>query len=404
VKATDPTSGTQPDFQSVVAWGTLSPTLSAWTYDWWQAMGDGSRTLVDADTLLDPANVRSLADLDRVMTHEWGHSLGLSHSDESDAIMAGPPLTAYNGLTSPQDDDVRGCRCLYGLPPGASAGYACNVPRQLDFGAAAVASSSAPQTVTLTNTGNAPLAIVSTTTGDGTFKRVAGCDPGSSVAPGGSCSMQLVATPARTGAIASTLQVFASDGLHQVALTAAGTAGAPQPQPQPSPSSSPSASSGAPTVTVVEFYNPTLDHYFISWIQAEIDKLDAGLTPSRWVRTGLSFKDYTSPQPGTSTICRFYIPPADGNSHFLGRSDAECAAVAQEHPDFVLEDASYMDLYVPTGGACPAGTVPIYRLFNGRPDANHRYTTDRDVRAQMTARGWTAEGDGPDLVVMCAPQ
>jgi len=25
------------------------------------------------------------------------------------------------------------------------------------------------------------------------------------------------------------------------------------------------------------------------------------------------------------------------------------------------------------------------------------------VRDQMVARGWLAEGDGPDLVVMCAP-
>jgi hypothetical protein len=398
VKADDPTSGTQPDFQSVIAWGSLSSSMSAWTYDWWQAMADGSRTLVDADTVLDPSSVTSLSELDRVATHEFGHSLGLNHSDDAGAVMAGPPLTAYNSLSAPQDDDVRGCRCLYGLPPGAHAGYACNVPHQLDLGSAQVATTTAPQTLTLTNSGNAPLAIVSTTIPDGSFRRVSGCDPGTSLPPGGSCAMQVVAVPARTGVIASKLQVFASDGLQQVALTASGTAVAAQPAPAANPPA------GAATVTVVEFYNPTLDHYFISWIQAEIDKLDAGLTPSRWVRTGLSFKAYAAPQPGTSTICRFYIPPADGNSHYFGRSAAECAAVQEQHADFVLEDAHYMNLYVPAGGACPAATTPIYRLYNGRPDANHRYTTERSVREQMIARGWTAEGDGPDLVVMCAPQ
>ena len=41
-------------------------------------------------------------------------------------------------------------------------------------------------------------------------------------------------------------------------------------------------------------------------------------------------------------------------------------------------------------------------MFSNRPDANHRYMTDAAVRNQMTARGWLAEGDGPDLVVMCA--
>lgn len=402
VKADDPNAGTQPDFQSVIAWGNLPASLSGWTYDWWQALAGGGRSLVDADTLLNAASVTSLADLDRVATHEAGHALGLDHSDMSSAIMAGPPLTAYNSLVTPQEDDVRGCRCLYGMPAGASAGYACNVPRQVDFGDTPVASASAPQSVTMRNDGNAPLAIVSAAIGDGTFQRVAGCDPGSTVPPGASCTMQVVATPNRTGVIASKLQVFASDGYHEVALTAAGTAVAPSSPPATPPAGGTPAS--ASSVNVIEFYNPTLDHYFITWIAAEINKLDAGLTPSRWVRTGLSFKAYVTPQAGTATICRFYIPPADGNSHFFGRSAAECAAVQQQHPDFVLEDATYMHLYLPSAGACPAGTAPIYRLFNGRADANHRYTTDRGVRDQMVARGWIAEGDGPDRVVMCAPQ
>jgi hypothetical protein len=46
----------------------------------------------------------------------------------------------------------------------------------------------------------------------------------------------------------------------------------------------------------------------------------------------------------------------------------------------------------------------VYRVFSNRPDANHRYMVDRTVREQMAARGWLVEGDGPDAVVMCAPQ
>jgi hypothetical protein len=63
-----------------------------------------------------------------------------------------------------------------------------------------------------------------------------------------------------------------------------------------------------------------------------------------------------------------------------------------------------MQLYLPTNGNCPANTVPVHRLFDNRADANHRYTTDANVLAQMIARGWIAEGDGPNLVAMCAPQ
>ena len=62
-----------------------------------------------------------------------------------------------------------------------------------------------------------------------------------------------------------------------------------------------------------------------------------------------------------------------------------------------------MQLTLPTAGTCPASTTPIYRVFSNRADANHRYMTDRSVRTLMVGAGWLAEGDGPDLVVMCAP-
>jgi len=34
---------------------------------------------------------------------------------------------------------------------------------------------------------------------------------------------------------------------------------------------------------------------------------------------------------------------------------------------------------------------------------DHRYTTDRATRDEMVGKGWIAEGDGPDAVVMCVP-
>ena len=73
------------------------------------------------------------------------------------------------------------------------------------------------------------------------------------------------------------------------------------------------------------------------------------------------------------------------------------------NPSFVLESATFFYLYPPILGTCPSGTTPVYRMYSNRPDANHRYTTDRSVRDQMVAKGWIAEGDGADVVVMCAP-
>jgi hypothetical protein len=106
-------------------------------------------------------------------------------------------------------------------------------------------------------------------------------------------------------------------------------------------------------------------------------------------------------------VCRFYRSPAFGDSHFYSASPAECAATAAAHPvDWIFESANvfYIPLPNTATGACPAQTYPIWRFFN-QVTTNHRYTAD--VATRDTMRGdpftWTAEGYGPDAVIMCAP-
>ena len=164
-----------------------------------------------------------------------------------------------------------------------------------------------------------------------------------------------------------------------------------------------SAPPGPATATAVEFYNAALDHYFLTHVAGEIAILDAGVTIQGWARTGQSFSVYTSAGTGTAPVCRYYIPPGKGNSHFYGRGAAECNATGQANPSFVNEDSQFFHVVLPTAGACPAGLHIVYRVFSNRPDANHRYMTDRALRDFMVTRGWLAEGDGPDLVVMCVP-
>ncbi len=159
---------------------------------------------------------------------------------------------------------------------------------------------------------------------------------------------------------------------------------------------------GAP-VSAIEFYHAGLDHYFVTYVADEIAKLDNG-TFVGWARTGQSFKVYATAQGGTSAVCRIYIPPGKGNGHFFGRDKGECDGTMNANPTFVLESATFFYLYLPNLGNCAAGTIPVYRVFTNRADANHRYTTDRATRDQMVAKGWIAEGDGADTVTMCAPQ
>lgn len=159
-----------------------------------------------------------------------------------------------------------------------------------------------------------------------------------------------------------------------------------------------------PKASAVEFYHAGLDHYFVSALAADISALDSGALKG-WARTGLSFAAYLEPAAGASPVCRFYLPPANGDSHFYSASPAECAEVLAKFPSFVYESGAVMYVGLPdtVTGACPAGTVAVYRLWNNRADSNHRYTSDPAVKAAMLAKGYVAEGYGPDATIMCAP-
>ncbi len=157
------------------------------------------------------------------------------------------------------------------------------------------------------------------------------------------------------------------------------------------------------STSVIEFYNAALDHYFVSAEPLEISALDTGKLPG-WRRTGQSFNAYKYPAAGSSPVCRFYIPPQYGDSHFFSASPTECANVHARFSAFAYEapDVFYIDLPDVTTGACPQGNTPVYRLWNQRADSNHRYTTSIALRNQMLARGYVAEGYGPQAVAMCS--
>jgi hypothetical protein len=158
-----------------------------------------------------------------------------------------------------------------------------------------------------------------------------------------------------------------------------------------------------PIVPVVEFYNANLGHYFMSSLNAEIAALDSGRV-SGWTRTGYSFNAFAGPVAGGSPVCRYYIPPPLGDSHFFSASPVECNVVGAMFPSFELESASAFYIALPDTmtGACPAGTVPVYRLWHSHGASFHRYTTDHAVVDQMIAQGFVLEGYGAG-VSMCAP-
>lgn len=161
----------------------------------------------------------------------------------------------------------------------------------------------------------------------------------------------------------------------------------------------------ASAVTSVEFFNAALDHYFISSLAPDIDALDSGRLAG-WTRTARSFRVFptqASGGAGVNGVCRIYIPPGRGDSHFFSASMQECGDTITKFPFMLLETSTAFFVALPdtTSGACPPGTVPVYRVWNNRADSNHRYMTDRALRDAMVAAGGIAEGYGADQVILC---
>ena len=171
----------------------------------------------------------------------------------------------------------------------------------------------------------------------------------------------------------------------------------------------------ATEVTVVEYYDIARDHYFMTASAPDIDALDSGRIAG-WQRTALYFPAqstfyYLNPgfgfQPDADPaqpVCRMYIPPQDGDSHFFSAFADECAQVIALHPEYVLESpaAFYAGLPDAATGVCPNPyLIPVYRLWNQRVDSNHRFTANVLIRQRMLQRGYVAEGYGPDGVAFC---
>lgn len=160
------------------------------------------------------------------------------------------------------------------------------------------------------------------------------------------------------------------------------------------------------TEIATEFHHAGFDHYFHSADETEVRLIRDGLFDDNWARTFEFWRVWTTPGAGRSAVCRFFSASfAPRSSHFYTPYPAECA-LRQAGDVWQLEGTAVFYLMLTdAAGNCPAGTAPLYRVYNqnlsGAP--NHRYTANRAVRDGMVAQGWIAEGNGNDVIFACTP-
>ncbi len=161
------------------------------------------------------------------------------------------------------------------------------------------------------------------------------------------------------------------------------------------------------TVPIVEYYRPNKDHYFMTGDSAEIASVDANLSAT-FQRTGGVFFAWLDPAlapADAQPVCRFYSPLPLIDSHFYTALASECQFV-QTHWQgtwFLERAAAFYVLLPDANGSCRPGTLPVYRFFDNRNDANHRHTIDLTARLAMVNRQWAPEGFGPNGVAFCSP-
>ncbi len=154
-------------------------------------------------------------------------------------------------------------------------------------------------------------------------------------------------------------------------------------------------------IPVIEYYNPTIDAYFLTGRANEQAILDA--IPD-YQRTGMTFEavDAALAVAPMVSICRFYIATATpyASTHFYGRKGVDCETINAALPPGYTYEGFDFAVAEPTSGVCAAGGIPIYRGFRtaaGGRTANHRYTASAETYEASASAGYNKEG-----VAFCA--
>ena len=150
---------------------------------------------------------------------------------------------------------------------------------------------------------------------------------------------------------------------------------------------------GAGEQWAIEYYNPSLDHYFMTADPNEVAILDGQVIPG-WERTGYVFKVYAPGNPAGIPACRFFGREGVGpNSHFFSILANECEDTMNNQL-WTFEGLVFRTEGPDTAGSCAVDRVPVVRMYNNGKggEANHRYLTSHSEIGEMLRQGWIIEG------------
>jgi len=152
-------------------------------------------------------------------TNDCGSSLDPGDNCTISVTFTPTATGSQSGTLSVVDSAGTQTVALYGKGASGAAAAALS-PSSLTFSSRTINTTSAAQTVTLTNSGSAALSVTGISA-SGNFAETNTC--GSSVAAGANCTISVTFTPTATGALSGTLSVVDTVGTQTVALSGTGT-------------------------------------------------------------------------------------------------------------------------------------------------------------------------------------
>lgn len=169
-----------------------------------------------------------------------------------------------------------------------------------------------------------------------------------------------------------------------------------------------------PSIPVYSMYLAySILHYFHTADEAERDEvLDTGF--GYIVDDGFNAWPAEGPAPvAAKPVCSFSSNSFGYHiyeSHFYTADEEECNFLQSFDSGWEYEGIAFQAL-VPVDGSCPAGTTPVWRLYNNEGDrnnSNHRYVASEETYRALIANkrlwvdppedGWIGEG-----VAFCSP-
>jgi lysyl endopeptidase len=182
--------------------------------------------------------------------------------------------------------------------------------------------------------------------------------------------------------------------------------------------------SNAVTSTMIEYYRPDLNYYFMTSREPEKDLLNTFRDSKQnlvFYPTGNSFKTDSSSSPSTSSVIRYFNPNSANQNqrglHFYTASNADKQALSasglERFPATGCPDRFWcnegIDSYVTTpfnpgvNGTCPAGLKPIYRSFRRNvDDGTHRFLPSAGMYQYVLSGSGMGETWDPEGVAFCA--